>query len=257
VSAPEPRASRAVRSGGREPRAAREDRDQANTLRILASERRPRGFLRETSRVEPPERERRDPRPDEIWTVPQRVIVVTGGSPGSGATTVARCLAAEARRRAIRAVLLEPGGDEEAAPGGAEFYLLDGGVSPALDGLADYLVLVATPDAEAVTGVYSALKRCRRSDPGIPAGLVVNRARSAAEGAALAERVATVSRAFLGGPGLEVLGSIPEDPEALLAGRRGRRFAAASPLCAAGAGVRLCAKRLWSRWRPRWSVIAA
>ena len=112
-------------------------------------------------------------------------------------------------------------------------------------------MLVTAPDAGAVTGAYAALKRFRTSDPGLPAGLVVNRISSPGEGAALAERIASAARAFLGGPELEILGWVSSGAGDAVP------FIVRAPRSAAAAGVRLCVRRLSARWRRRRSASAA
>ncbi|MHC4202806.1 MAG: P-loop NTPase family protein, partial [Planctomycetota bacterium] len=164
-------------------------RDQAETLRMMVSSPDVRADASE-----------RDSGSETPWVVPHRLIVVAGGRPGVGATTITRNLAAGAAHRGVRARYVEPpralvgtspdrwqaGTSSGAArPTGSrrgrkamtrpDFYLLDAGTSVELDGLADYLVLVTSPDAASVKGIYLVLKRFRRSDPDLAAGLVVNR----------------------------------------------------------------------------------
>lgn len=201
-------------------------RDQAATLRIMVSSPKGRKGGRWTAALSGSDSARSVP-----WTVPHRVLVVVGGAPGVGATTVARNLAAGAAARGIRAKYIGPGGGTSLRAGlplgrvvplraglplgrgVADYYLLDPGASRDAEGLADYLVVVASPDPEAVKGAYLALKRVRASEPELPAGLIVNRARSPEEGAALAERVASAARAFIRGSTTEVLGWILDDEE--------------------------------------------
>lgn len=237
--------------------------DQARTLRIMvSSSRRARlaGIVREIEAREA-DKERRETRvlsafltkrpsgPADIWTAPHRLVVVAGGRPGAGATTLARNLASEVSIRGIRAEYVAHGVGRAIEPGGADYYLVDSEGSGDFVGLADYLVLVAAPDAEAVRGAYSALKRFRTSDPDLPAGLVVNCVASPGEGAALAERIASAARALLGGPGVEVLGWVLEDAEVRSESRDAAPFIVRSPRSAAAAGVRLCARRLSAGWR--------
>ncbi len=222
--------------------------DQAKTLRIMVSS---------SGSYEPPEPSERASSIASRWVIPHRVIVVVGGCRGAGATTVARNLAAGAVQRGVRAVYVEPSAEAAPVLGSADYYLLDGGASAEFAGIADYLVLVASPDAAAVKGVYIALKRFRRADPDLEAGIVVNRVSAPEEGSTLAERIAAAARAFIGGPGLEVLGWAIEDRTRLRSGRAGEPLLRSNPRSAAAAGMRLCARRLWSRWRPREIGIAA
>jgi len=217
--------------------------DQAETLRLLAGP--PKGSAGAMG-SEPP----------KVWIIPHRLVVVVGGRTGAGATTLAVNLVHEAAHRGLRAACLGSEVTRGSSPPAADYYVLDAGTSADFDGIADFLVLVAAPDPEAVKGVYLALKRFRRSDPELPAGIVVNRAFSPAEGAAVAERVASAAAAFIPGPAPEVLGWVLDDPELFRSEAEGRPASAAAPRSAAAAGVRLCARRLWSRWRPRWSTAA-
>lgn len=219
-------------------------RDQAETLRIMVSSSRPGAPARSSASA-----------PERPWVIPHRLIVVTGGRAGVGTTTIARNLAAGATHRGIRALYVGPDAGAAPSPGKADYYLMDAGASADLEGLADYLVLVTTPDAEAVKGVYLALKRFRESDPGLTAGIVVNRAGAPEEGVTLGERIASAARAFIRGSELDVLGWVLEDRHSAAA--KGRPFVAASPRSAAAAGIRLCVRRLWSRWQPRGRVLAA
>ncbi len=231
------------------------ERDQAQTLRMMVSSS---AFIAPSpapAKEDAPTPER-DSEPGTPWTVPHRIIVVAGGRASVGTTTVARNLAASAALGGIRALYVEP--DGTTAPRGVtDFYLLDAGVSSDFEGLADYIVLVTTPDAEAVRGAYLALKRLRHSDPDLAAGLVVNRAGSPEEGAALGERIASAARAFIRGPELDVLGWVLDDAEASRAGMNDRPLVAANPRSAAAAGIRLCVRRLWSRWRRGFRLVAA
>lgn len=220
--------------------------DQARTLRLLVSSR---------TAVRSPRRGSSSPATP--WVVPHRVLVVAGGRPGAGATTVARNLASAAAAHGVRALHVEPDAAPAAAPGGVDYFLVDPVEPSDAEGLADYLVLVATPDEEGVRGVYVALKRFRSSTPELPAGVIVNRVACPGNGATLGARIASAAQAFICGPDVDVLGWILEDAEAAAVDSRVRPFTVARPGSAAAAGVRLCARRLWSRWPRRWKVVAA
>ncbi|MHC5057333.1 MAG: hypothetical protein ACYTKD_21880 [Planctomycetota bacterium] len=220
--------------------------DQARTLRLLVSS--PAGA--------------RSPRkgnssPATPWVVPHKVLVVVGGQPGAGATTIARNLASAATAHGVRALHMEPASASRRSRGTVDYFLVDPEEPSDAEGLADYLVLVATPDEEGVKGVYLALRRFRSATPDLPAGVIVNRVACPGNGATLGARIASAARAFICGPDIDVLGWVLEDVEAAAVDSRGRPFAVARPGSAAAAGVRLCARRLWSRWPRRWKVVAA
>jgi MinD-like ATPase involved in chromosome partitioning or flagellar assembly len=245
--------------------------DQAKTLRILVSSSRKTRvseIIREIEAHQADQDRRQTPvisafltrrgsEMPKVWKMPHRLVVVVGGRPGVGATTIARNVAAELANRGIRAEYVGHEVARTIGSQGADYYLLDSEGSADFEGLADHLVLVTAPDAGAVTGAYAALKRFRTSDPGLPAGLVVNRISSPGEGAALAERMASAARAFLGGPELEILGWVLADNEVSSGARDAAPFIVRAPRSAAAAGVRLCVRRLSARWRRGRSASAA
>ncbi len=217
--------------------------DHATTLRIL---------------VQPKSSPRQGGRESDmkIVTFPHRVIEVAGGSPGAGATTLARNLAAEAARCGISAVELDAASAHRLIDRDADFYFLSIGSSTVYAGLADYLLLVTTPGAASVAGACLVLRRHRSADPDLPAGLVVNRAASPGEGAATAERIASVALGLVPGPELKVLGWVLDDPMAL-AGSAEAPMVTSAPGSAAAAGIRMCVRRLFSGRRPCQSLLAA
>ena len=220
--------------------------DQARTLRLLVA----------SPDAARPSREERSS-PVTPWVVPHKVLVVVGGRPGAGATTVARNLASAAVAHGIRVRHVEPDAAAVPARGAVDYFLVDPSEPSDAEGLADYLVLVATPDEDGVRGVYVALKRFRSATPELPAGVIVNRVGCPGDGATLGARIASAAQAFICGPDVDALGWILEDAEAAAVDSRGRPFAVTRPTSAAAAGVRLCARRLWSRWPRRWQVLAA
>ncbi len=220
--------------------------DQARTLRLLVSS--PAGAR--------PEKSRRSS-PATPWVVPHKVLVVVGGRRGAGATTVTRNLASAAIAQGVRAQHADLDGAGLSALRSVDYFLVDPAEPSDAEGLADYLVLVATPDEAGVRGAYLALKRFREASPELPAGVIVNRVACPGNGATLAARMASAAQAFICGPDIDVLGWILEDAEAAAVDSRGRPFAAVRPGSKAAAGIRLCARRLWSRWPRRWKVLAA
>lgn len=217
--------------------------DQAETLRILVSSCDLTG-KRESSTAGAP------------WIIPHKLIVVAGGLEAVGATTIARNLAHGANLNGIRTEYVRPGPTDKTVPGIADYYVVDAGSTSETLSLADYIVLITTPEDESVKQVYSMLKRLRRTDPDTPVGLIVNNASKAGEGVILAERIASVAKTFIRGKELEVLGWInrfvdsdnAENAEPIITRR---------PCSAAAVSFRRCVKILWSRWQPRWSVVAA
>jgi hypothetical protein len=222
-----------------------EAQDQAATLRLLVSSHAARSAKKARSSPVTP------------WVVPHKVLVVVGGRPGAGATTVARNLASTALTHGIRAMHMEPNIAGRTSRGTVDYYLVDPEVPSDAEGLADYLVLVATPDEEGIRGVYLALKRFRMATPDLAAGVIVNHVACPGNGATLGARIASAAKAFICGPDIDVLGWILEDGEAIAGDSRRRPFTVAKPGSVAAAGVRLCARRLWSRWPRRWKVLAA
>ena len=107
--------------------------DQAKTLRILVSSSRAKRVSEIIREIEA-EEERRDTRvlsafltrrgseaPD-ILTMPHRLIVVAGGRPGAGSTTIARNLAAEAVSRGLKVEYLGPAVAQALNAKGAETW---------------------------------------------------------------------------------------------------------------------------------------
>jgi MinD-like ATPase involved in chromosome partitioning or flagellar assembly len=189
--------------------------------------------------------------------VPHKVLVVVGGRGGAGATTLTRNLASAAVARGVRAEHAELDAFGLSARRSVDYFLVDPAQPSDAEGLADYLVLVATPDEAGIRGVYLALKRFRAASPELPAGVIVNRVACPGNGATLGARIASAAQAFICGPDVDVLGWVLKDAEAAAVDARGRPFVAVRPGSRAAAGIRLCARRLWSRWPRRWKVLAA
>jgi len=219
--------------------------DQAATLRMVMSG------------MKEPEKEKPESEAT-VWTIPHKVVVVAGGKRGAGCSTITANLVAEAAHRGIRAIRVGAEILRAALPEKKpDYYLLDAGAGVDFEGIADFLVLVATPERDAITGAYVALKRFRKSDPELSTGIVMNRVRTPGEGAALGERIASAATSLLGGPRVEVLGWVLEDLEVARARCDRGPVVVTSPRSAAATGIRLCARTLWGHWRPRWSAAAA
>jgi hypothetical protein len=220
--------------------------DQAATLRLLMS----------TTANHPVTASGSEPA--AVWTIPHKVIVVAGGRRRAGCSTLAMNLVAEAAHRGIRTVRVGPDvGAQEQPAVKPDFYILDAGASADFEGIADFLVVVARSDREGITGAYLALKRFRRSDPELPAGVVVNAVAHPAEGAEIANRIASAASSFLHGPQVEALGWVLDDPTVAQSSCDAGPVIISSPRSPAASGIRLCARRLWAHWRPRWSTAAA
>ncbi len=84
------------------------------------------------------------------------------------------------------------------------------GLTVEVAALADLVLLVLTAEPTAFMDAYGMLKVLRRFAPRAEVQLLVNRARDAADAAAMAERFRCVTERFLGMT-LEVAGWVPED----------------------------------------------
>jgi flagellar biosynthesis protein FlhG len=62
---------------------------------------------------------------------------------------------------------------------------------------ADFTIVVTTPEATAITDAYALIKLAAERNPRIRVGVVMNRARSAAEGEGAMERISTCAQRFL------------------------------------------------------------
>jgi flagellar biosynthesis protein FlhG len=116
---------------------------------------------------------------------------------------------------------------------------------------ADHVLVVTTPEPTAVTDAYAVVKCVTKRDTGVSAyyepsrrvSLLVNQARSPAEGKAVYDKIAKVARQFLGVT-LYDAGHVPADDNVPAAVRRRVPFVLASPRCPATAAIVRLAMRL-------------
>jgi len=105
------------------------------------------------------------------------------------------------------------------------------------------ILLIITPDVAAMTDAYALLKLVTRSEPTLPVGLVVNRARSRPEADQVTARLTSMSERFLGRT-LDAFGWISEDSSLARWAAEGRLVVLADPGCAFSHGLRALAERL-------------
>jgi flagellar biosynthesis protein FlhG len=146
---------------------------------------------------------------------------------------------------ADRARLVEAMAEIEAL---ADVIIIDtgAGISPnvlAFTRAADHVVIVTTPEPTAFADAYSMVKVLHREQSTRRVSLLVNQARSPAEGRAVYERIATVARQFLGCAVLDG-GSIPLDESIPQAVRSRTPFVLHSPHSAAATAMQQLASRL-------------
>jgi flagellar biosynthesis protein FlhG len=117
---------------------------------------------------------------------------------------------------------------------------------------ADHVLVVTTPEPTAIADAYAVVKCVTKRDAGVssyyePTGrrvsLLVNQARSQAEGKLVYDRIAKVARQFLGVM-LYDAGHVPADDNVPAAVRRRVPFVLASPRCPATAAIVRLAMRL-------------
>ena len=89
---------------------------------------------------------------------------------------------------------------------------------------ADEVMVVTTPEPTAITDAYAVIKSLVRRNPEIDLRLVVNACRDEDEARAVHDRIAQVSRRFLGTT-LRLAGYLPSDPRVAAAVRRRCPFA--------------------------------
>jgi flagellar biosynthesis protein FlhG len=143
----------------------------------------------------------------------------------------------------------------------SDIILIDtgAGISPnvlSFTRAADHVLVVTTPEPTAITDAYAVIKVVTRREPddialsglplgtaGRPVSLLVNQARSAAEGRVVYERIAKVARQFLS-VGVLDAGHVLADPEVPSAVRRRVPFLIGSPRCPASLCISALASRL-------------
>lgn len=123
------------------------------------------------------------------------------------------------------------------------------GINPsvlAFAGAADHVLVVTTPEPPAIADAYATIKvmtRRREALDDRPISLLVNQARSASEARRVYERIAKVSRSFLGKQ-IADAGFLPADLAVAKAVRKRSPFVISYPRCAASVCVTRVARRL-------------
>lgn len=110
---------------------------------------------------------------------------------------------------------------------------------------AGEVIVVTTPEPTAITDAYGVIKVIASSEQNIPIWLVVNMVRNEDEGVQVVDRLASVSKRFLGVE-LSTLGFIPYDPIIPKAVREQQPFIISHPRSMAGQSLNLIAKNLLS-----------
>ena len=108
---------------------------------------------------------------------------------------------------------------------------------------SDRILIIATPDIAAMTDAYAIMKLLSRCEPRLPLGLVVNRARSAAEAEQVTARLTSMAEQFLGRK-LACLGWIPDEPSLERWAIAGRPFVLGDPQSTASQALRILAERV-------------
>lgn len=132
--------------------------------------------------------------------------------------------------------------------GEADFLILDTGAGMGDAVLefalaADQTLLVTTPEPTSVADAYTTLKALSHRNPDLDVKLVVNQVERPEEGSAVAERIGTTARDFLG-LSVAYLGSVPRDASVGQAVRRKVPFLVAYPNAPASRAVEAMAQRL-------------
>lgn len=108
---------------------------------------------------------------------------------------------------------------------------------------ADQVVVVTTPEPTALADAYTMIKAMYYRNSKVEAKLIVNQVESLQEGAAVAERIGTTARDFLGIT-VEHVGTIPRDPHVWQAVRLKTPFTIGFPNAPASKAIAATAARL-------------
>lgn len=130
----------------------------------------------------------------------------------------------------------------------ADVILIDtgAGISPnvlSFTRAADHVLVVTTPEPTAITDAYAVVKVISRDAQERRLSLLVNQARSAAEGRVVHERIAKVAKQFLGVSVLDA-GYVLADENVQTAVRRRTPFVLGAPNCPAARCIEKLAMRL-------------
>lgn len=178
-----------------------------------------------------------------LYTGPSGVGIIGGGS---GLADMANL--DEARRSRFIASLSE-------LDSMADVILLDTGAGLSHNVLSflcavDEVIVITTPEPTAITDAYATIKVLSQENPGAQQRLVVNMAQSEAEAQAVAQRLQSITRRFLGRD-LDWLGYLPHDMTVSRAVRAQQPFSLLAPDApVTRAIVRLAARLGYEQPRP-------
>ncbi len=178
-----------------------------------------------------------------LYTGPSGVGIIGGGS---GLADMANL--DEARRSRFIAGLSE-------LDSMADVILLDTGAGLSHNVLAflcavEEVIVITTPEPTAITDAYATIKVLSQENPGAQQRLVVNMAQSEAEAQAVAQRLQSITRRFLGRD-LDWLGYLPHDMTVSRAVRAQQPFSLLAPDApVTRAIVRLAARLGYDQPRP-------
>ena len=130
----------------------------------------------------------------------------------------------------------------------ADVVLLDTGAGLSHNVLAflcavDEVIVITTPEPTAITDAYATIKVLSQENPGARQRLVVNMAQSEAEAQAVAQRLQSITRRFLGRD-LDWLGYLPHDMTVSRAVRAQQPFSTLAPDAPASRAIVRLAARL-------------
>lgn len=132
--------------------------------------------------------------------------------------------------------------------GEADYLILDTGAG--LSGTvmefvlaSDQVLVVTTPEPTSLADGYATIKALANRSPGVVIKLVVNQVESKAEADAVAERIISTARTFLG-LSVEHLGEVPRDPYVWRAVREQTPFIYRYPQAPASRAVQAMGRRL-------------
>lgn len=184
---------------------------------------------------------------------PERLVAVVGSSPGVGATSVARNLAAALMQQGKDALVLEESGHGQRVHErqAGRVVLMDaalneqGALSP-LALKADHVLIVLQPSAESITAAYVCIKTLHRAHALRHLRVLVNFSSDVAHAQRIILNLATTTRRYLAIE-LESAGSVVADPQLAKAQRLNSTAVEASRISPAAVQLRSIAAELL-RW---------
>lgn len=184
-------------------------------------------------------------------------IVVSGGKPGVGVTTIAANLVEVLRLDGVRAALATETRPQQ-ADALADVLLFDASrianPQPQLWQTADEVLLVTTPDLVAVMDTYAAIKLQLPAHQPPRLRLIVNQTMAASQTADVHQRLARSCERFLQTE-IEALGEVPLDPCVIAAAEKLAPLCARYPQSAASLAIQHLAA-VMARSLPRRAVMA-